>query len=55
MHRRKRSRLTALGLAIIALAAVDDDILAAAAAGLGTLDVTTVLVRCPVVNFANLR
>jgi hypothetical protein len=33
----------------------DDDILAAAAAGLGTLEVTATLVRCPVVNFANLR
>ena len=33
----------------------DDDILAARDAGLGTLTVTNVLVRCPVVNFANLR
>jgi hypothetical protein len=33
----------------------DDDILAAVAAGLGTLEVTPILVRCPVVNFANLR
>jgi hypothetical protein len=33
----------------------DDDILAAAAAGQGTLVATNVLVRCPVVNFANLR
>ncbi len=33
----------------------DDDITAAAAAGLGTIEVTTTLVRCPVVNFANLR
>ena len=33
----------------------DDDILAAAAAGKGTLDVTNILVRCPLVNFANLR
>jgi hypothetical protein len=33
----------------------DDDILAAAAAGQGTLEVTATLVRCPVVNFANLR
>ncbi len=33
----------------------DDDILAAVRAGLGTLEVTATLVRCPVVNFANLR
>ena len=33
----------------------DDDILGAVAAGLGTLQVTASLVRCPVVNFANLR
>lgn len=33
----------------------DDDILAAVASGLGTLEVTATLVRCPVVNFANLR
>ncbi len=33
----------------------DDDILAAVAAGEGTLQVTSILVRCPVVNFANLR
>jgi hypothetical protein len=33
----------------------DDDILAAVAAGEGTLEVTPILVRCPVVNFANLR
>jgi hypothetical protein len=33
----------------------DDDILAAVAAGQGTLEVTATLVRCPVVNFANLR
>ena len=33
----------------------DDDILAAVAAGLGTLEVTPTLVRCPLVNFANLR
>ncbi len=33
----------------------DDDILAAFAAGLGTLEVTPILVRCPLVNFANLR
>ncbi|OLC07639.1 MAG: hypothetical protein AUH42_03190 [Gemmatimonadetes bacterium 13_1_40CM_70_11] len=33
----------------------DDDMLGAVAAGLGTLQVTPTLVRCPVVNFANLR
>ncbi|HKW78385.1 MAG TPA: hypothetical protein VJQ09_04740 [Candidatus Limnocylindria bacterium] len=33
----------------------DDDIVAAAAAGKGTLVATNILVRCPVVNFANLR
>ncbi len=33
----------------------DDDILAAVAAGKGTLEVTNILVRCPVVNFATLR
>ncbi|HKB33386.1 MAG TPA: hypothetical protein VKF16_05920 [Candidatus Dormibacteraeota bacterium] len=33
----------------------DDDILAAVAAGRGTLEVTNILVRCPVVNFAALR
>jgi hypothetical protein len=33
----------------------DDDLLAAVAAGLGTLEVTPTLVRCPLVNFANLR
>src|SRR5215472_12180128 len=33
----------------------DDDITAAAAAGLGTIEVTPILVRCPVVNFAALR
>src|SRR5713226_4489267 len=33
----------------------DDDILGAVAAGLGTLEVTATLVRCPVINFANLR
>jgi hypothetical protein len=33
----------------------DDDILAAVQAGLGALEVTATLVRCPVVNFANLR
>ncbi len=33
----------------------DDDILAAVAAGKGTLEVTATLVRCPVINFAALR
>jgi hypothetical protein len=33
----------------------DDDILAAAAAGEGTLVATNTLVRCPLVNFAALR
>ncbi len=33
----------------------DDDILAAVTAGLGSLEVTAILVRCPVINFANLR
>lgn len=33
----------------------DDDISAAVASGLGTLEVTSILVRCPVVNFAALR
>ncbi len=33
----------------------DDDIVSAANAGLGTIEVTNVLVRCPVVNFAALR
>lgn len=33
----------------------DDDILAAVANGMGTLEVTNVLVRCPVVNFSPLR
>jgi len=33
----------------------DDDILAAVAAGKGTLEVTPILVRCPVIDFANLR
>ena len=33
----------------------DDDILAAVTAGLGTLEVTSTLVRCPLINFANLR
>ena len=33
----------------------DDDIEAAVTSGLGTLEVTATLVRCPVVNFANLR
>jgi len=33
----------------------DDDILAAVAAGKGTLEVTSTLVRCPVIDFAALR
>ena len=33
----------------------DDDITGAVAAGLGTLEVTPILVRCPVINFAALR
>src|SRR5712692_10985390 len=33
----------------------DDDIFAAVAAGKGTLEVTAILVRCPVINFAALR
>jgi hypothetical protein len=33
----------------------DDDILAAVAAGKGTLQVTSILVRCPVINFVALR
>ena len=33
----------------------DDDILAAVTAGKGTLEVTPILVRCPVINFAALR
>lgn len=33
----------------------DDDILAAVAAGRGTLEVTSILVRCPVIDFAALR
>lgn len=33
----------------------DDDILAAVAAGKGTLEVTPILVRCPVIDFARLR
>jgi hypothetical protein len=33
----------------------DDDIVAAAAAGLGTIEVTPILVRCPLVDFAVLR
>ncbi len=33
----------------------DDDILASVAAGQGTLEVTNILVRCPLVNFAALR
>ncbi len=33
----------------------DDDIVAAANAGLGTIEVTPVLVRCPVIDFSSLR
>ncbi len=33
----------------------DDDINAAVASGLGTLEITSILVRCPVVDFASLR
>ena len=33
----------------------DDDIVAAATNGLGTIEVTPILVRCPLVNFAALR
>lgn len=33
----------------------DDDILAAVAAGKGTLEVTSILVRCPVIDFSALR
>jgi len=33
----------------------DDDIVAAATAGLGTIEATPILVRCPLVNFAALR
>jgi len=33
----------------------DDDIFAAVAAGHGTLEVTSTLVRCPVIDFAALR
>jgi hypothetical protein len=33
----------------------DDDILAAVAAGTGTLEITATLVRCPLINFAALR
>ncbi len=33
----------------------DDDINAAVANGLGTLEITSTLVRCPVVDFASLR
>jgi len=33
----------------------DDDIFAAVAAGQGTLEVTSTLVRCPVIDFAALR
>ena len=42
------------GAAIVALTK-DDDILAQVAAGNGTLELTNVLVRCPLVNFAALR
>ena len=34
---------------------MDDDILAARDAGKGWIEVTPILVRCPVINFANLR
>jgi hypothetical protein len=44
----------ALGVTPVELSK-DDDILAAVAAGLGTLEITPTLVRCPVINFANLR
>jgi hypothetical protein len=33
----------------------DDDIVAAQTAGLGTIEATPILVRCPLVNFAALR
>src|SRR3989442_13633822 len=33
----------------------DDDINAAVASGLGTLEITSTLVRCPVVDFASVR
>jgi len=33
----------------------DDDITAAVIAGLGTLEITSTLVRCPVIDFATLR
>ncbi len=33
----------------------DNDITAAVTAGLGTLEITSTLVRCPVINFASLR
>jgi len=33
----------------------DDDILAAVATGKGTLEVTSILVRCPVIDFSALR
>ncbi len=33
----------------------DDDITSAVGAGLGTLEITSTLVRCPVINFASLR
>jgi len=42
------------GVAVVELSK-DDDILAAVAARKGTLEVTPVLVRCPVINFAALR
>jgi len=42
------------GVSLVALSN-DDDILAAVAAGKGTLQVTSTLVRCPVINFAALR
>ncbi len=34
---------------------MDSDITAAVSAGLGSLEITSTLVRCPVVNFASLR
>ena len=33
----------------------DDDIVAAANAGLGSIEVTSILVRCPVIDFSSLR